>query len=73
MFSHGLGGAISKKPGIVRTNNAELRKHELVPYHRTRDFRKKIALLYVPVLDSHTQEADGRPPVFKVGKQAFDA
>jgi len=32
-----------KKSGIVKTNEAELRKHELMPYHRTRDFRKKIA------------------------------
>ena len=64
---------MSKKPGVVKTNNAELRKHELMPYHRTRDFRKKIALLYVPVLTSHTEDANGRFPVFKVGKSAFDA
>ena len=66
-------GSMSKKPGVVKTNNVELRKHELVPYHRTRDFRKKIALLYVPVLTSHTEDANGRFPVFKVGKSAFDA
>lgn len=54
MFCHGLAGAISKRPGIVRTNHAELRKHELVAYHKTREFRKKIALLYVPVIDAHT-------------------
>ena len=73
MFQGGLAGAISKKPGIVRTNQIELRKHELCPYHRTRDFRKKIALLYVPVLTSHTEEANGRFPVFKVAKNTFDA
>ena len=74
MFTGGMpNGTMSKKSGIVKTNNVELRKHELVPYHRTRDFRKKIALLYVPVLGTHLEEANGRAPVFKVGKSAFDA
>lgn len=73
MFQGGREGSMSKKPGIVRKNNAELRKHELVRYDRTRDFRKKIALLYVPVLGSHTDGANGRFPVFKVSNNAFDA
>ena len=38
------------KSGILRNNKHELNKHELVPYYKTRDFRKKIAQLYVPVL-----------------------
>ena len=31
------------KPVICRNNKHELNKHELVPYYKTRDFRKKIA------------------------------
>ena len=60
------------KPGIVPNNKHELNKHELVPYHKTRDFRKKIAQLYVPVLQGHADKANGRFPVFKVAKNAFD-
>ena len=38
MFSSGFG----MKKGVVSTNQTELRKHELVPYYRTKDFKKKI-------------------------------
>ena len=61
------------KQGIMRTNQVELRKHELTPYYRSRDFKKKIALLYVPVLGSQVEASNGRFPVFKVHKNAFDA
>ena len=59
--------------GIIPTNHGELRKHELVAYHKTRDFKKKIAQLYVPALLNHSEEANGRFPVFKVSKNAFDS
>ena len=61
-----------KKSGIVRSNDTELRKHGLTPYYRTRDFRKKIAQLYVPVVTSFAESANGRFPVFKIPKNAFD-
>lgn len=32
-----------KKSGIIKCNEAELRKYSLQPYYKTREFRKKIA------------------------------
>lgn len=61
-----------KKSGIVPSNESELRKHALLPYYKTRDFRKKIAQLYVPVIESLTTKANGRFPVFNVAQNAFD-
>ena len=60
------------KFNIVRTNHQELRKYELTPYNKTRDFRLKIAQLYVPVVSNHLEKANGRFPVFKIPKNAFD-
>jgi len=57
----------------VRRNAAELNKYEMTPYYRTRDFKKQIAQLYVPVLTSHIEEANGRLPVFKIGKGVIEA
>ena len=45
----------------------------MTPYYRTRDFKKQIAQLYVPVLTSHIEEANGRTPVFKIGKGVIEA
>ena len=70
MFEKQSGG---KKPGIVRKNATELNKYEMTPYYRTRDFKKQIAQLYVPVLTSHIEEANGRFPVFKIGKGVIEA
>lgn len=62
-----------KKSGIVRKNECEFRKHELGAYHTKRDFRRKIANMYVPVLESHLQASNGTYPVFKVSQNAFDS
>ena len=66
-YSHG-----SKKQGITSNNGMEMRKYELQPYFKTRDFRKKFAPLYVQIIASHAEEAKGRFPVFKVSKQEID-
>ena len=62
-----------KKSGICKTNQHELNKYELGPYYKKRDFKKKIANMYVPVLESHMEEQKGAFPVFKVSQTAFDA
>jgi len=68
----GYIGHSFKKSGIVKRNQIELQKHGLVPYHRTREFRKKIAQLYVPILEAHAESVNGRFPVFKLAKNVFD-
>ena len=68
----GFVGAI-KKQGLTKLNTFELRKYELVPYYRTREFRKRIAQLYVPIITQHADASNGRFPVFKVSKTAIDA
>jgi len=62
-----------KKSGVIKTNRRELQQYALQPYFKTRDFRKKIAMLYVPVLEPHLKSSNGRFPVFKVSATAFDA
>lgn len=60
------------KQGITTKNHNEMRKYELNPYYKTRDFRKKFAPLYIPIITSHAEAANGRFPVFAVSKQEID-
>jgi hypothetical protein len=39
-----------KKTGVLKANRTETTKWSMLPFYRTRDFRKKIAFLYYPVL-----------------------
>lgn len=40
--------------GVIKQNRRELDKHSLVPYYRTREFRRKIAKIYYPVIIQHS-------------------
>lgn len=71
MFTRPTALGPVKKPGMMRTNQTQLGRHGLQPYYKTRDFRKKIAMLYVPALQKQITESKGRPPVFKISKTAF--
>ena len=62
-----------KKSGIVRKNESEFRRYELGAYHKKKEFRRKIANMYVPVLESHLEASNGSYPVFKVSQNAFDS
>ena len=64
----GMGG--SRKPLIMKKNAHEFNKHKLHPFFKTREFRKKIAFLYYPVVTSHLEESNGRFPIFKLSKNA---
>ena len=63
----GLGGP-PKKPPIMKKNVHEFNKHKLHPFYKTRDFRKKIAFIYYPVMLNHIEFSNGRFPVFKLSK-----
>ena len=63
----GLTGA-PKKPPIMKKNVHEFNKHKLHPFYKTRDFRKKIAFIYYPVMLNHIELSNGRFPVFKLSK-----
>ena len=52
-------------------NKHEISRYGLIPYHKTRDFRKKIAMLYYNVLPVYTEKQEGRFPVFKLGKNMY--
>ena len=64
------GLAATKKPSIMKKNGHEFTKHKLHPFFKTRDFRKKIAFIYYPVMVQHVQDSNGRFPVFKLSKNA---
>ena len=69
MFNKGPGpGFIGTKPRprIIPRNRSELNKYAITPYHRSRDFRKKIANLYYNVQVKHVEESKGQWPVFKL-------
>ena len=71
MFNKGPGPnfvGIKVKPRIIPKNRTELNKYGLLPYYKTRDFRKKIAILYYGVQEKYTDEQKGRFPVFKLCK-----
>ena len=36
--------------GVVNQNRKETNKHKMWPYYKTRDFRRKIAKIYYPVI-----------------------
>ena len=69
MFFKG-GGSGPKKAGVLKANKSELVKYSLLPFYRTREFRKKIAFLYYPCIMTHLEEANGRFPIFKLSKNA---
>jgi hypothetical protein len=52
--------------GVVKRNRKELDKYSLIPYFRTREFRRKIAKIYYPIIASHSYECRGLHPVFKL-------
>ena len=71
MFARGpppgfVGG--SKKNPIMKKNVHEFNKHKLHQFFKTKDFSRKIAFLYYPVVPSYTEAANGRFPVFKISK-----
>lgn len=52
--------------GVVKRNRKENEKYRLVPYHRTREFRRKIAKIYYPIVPKHTHDSRGVFPIFKL-------
>ena len=42
--------------GVIKKNRKEMDKHTLVPYHKTREFRKKIAKIYYPIITDYTKD-----------------
>lgn len=45
--------------GVIKRNRKELEKNSMVPYHKTREFRKKIAKIYYPVIPNYTYDQKG--------------
>ena len=47
------------KPRVIPRNRSELNKYGMTPYHKSREFRKKIANLYYGVQMKHVEESKG--------------
>ena len=74
MFNKGSSMSNSgkkEKARIIQANRGELNRYGLLPYHRTKDFRKKISVLYYGILPKYTEDQNGRWPVFKLGKNTY--
>lgn len=56
------------KGGVVKKNKHEFQKHSLPSFYKTREFRKKIAKIYYPIVHSYTYDNPGKDPIFKLNK-----